>query len=244
MKRTQELFEKIEGYLAKKLSQEELSAFEKEMAADPELKREVEKHRELHNVMSDKGTLEFKEKLQKISEEIKKEQSKSNVYYSYWKIAASIIIILGVGTLLWSSLIKTNDLSDIYATYYNPYPTEDITRGDSANKLNNILKNYSEGKYDLVITELSESSSVSASEQLRLYLGNSYLNTGKEQKALLEFQSVPKSSKYYEDASWYNALTYLKMGKKKKSLEALNVIVQFNGIYKEKALQLIEKLKD
>ncbi|WP_299218871.1 hypothetical protein [uncultured Aquimarina sp.] len=244
MERTQELFEKIEGYLAQTLSEEEVLAFEKEIAENFELKREVEKQRELHQVLSDRDTLDFKEKLQKISAEVKKEQSKSNTYFLYWKIAASIIIILGVGTLLWNNLNKTDSFSDLYASYYTPYPAEDITRGDTANEWDDIVKNYSKGNYDKVISELTKTTSFTTLEQFGLYLGNSYLNTGKEREALLQFETISNESRYHEAANWYRALTHLKLGEIKKSSEILKEIINYNGIYKEKAMQLIQELKE
>ncbi|WP_298548627.1 hypothetical protein [uncultured Aquimarina sp.] len=244
MERTQELFEKIEGYLTQTLSKEEVLAFEKEMAEDSELKRELEKQRELHKVLSDKDTLDFKEKLQKISAEIKKEQSRSNTYFSYWKIAASIIIILGVGTLLWNNLNKTNNFSDLYASYYKPYPVEDVTRGDTTNEWEEIVKNYSEGNYDSVISKLEKTNSFITSERIRLYLGNSYLNTGKEREALLQFEMISDASRYRETANWYRALTHLKLGETNKSLEILKEIINYNGIYKEKAMQLKAELSE
>ncbi|WP_299313462.1 hypothetical protein [uncultured Aquimarina sp.] len=244
MERTQELFEKIEGYLAQTLSKEELLAFEKEIAEDSELKHELEKQRELHQVLRDRDTLDFKEKLQKISAEVKEEQSKSNIYFSYWKIAASIVIILGLGTLLWNNLSKTDSFSDLYASYYTLYPAEDSTRGDTANEWGEVVKNYTKGNYDAVISKLEKTTSLITSEQFRLYLGNSYLNTGKEQEALLQFQMISDTSRYGEAANWYRALTHLKLGDIKKSSEILNKIINYNGIYKEKAMQLKAELKE
>ncbi|MDH7446014.1 tetratricopeptide repeat protein [Aquimarina sp. 2201CG14-23] len=246
MERTQQLFEKIEEYLAMVLSEEDMVAFEKEMAADPELRDEVEKQRELHHILSDKDTLDFKEKIQKIAAEIKQEESKANTtsFFSYWKIAASIIIILGVGGLLWNNLDTKTTFSDLYASHYVPYPAEDVTRGETENKLDTILKEYTNGNYEKVIRELQKITTLSKVEQLRLYLGNSYLNTNKEQEAILQFERISDTSKYYEDASWYRALTYLKLGDSKTSKEILESIIQYNGIYKENAMKLIEKIME
>jgi len=247
MKRTPELFEKIEGYLFGTLSKEELLTFEKEMAIDSELIHEVEKQRELHRVLSDTDTLNFKEKLQKISAEVKQEQSVNNsttTQFSYWKIAATIIVLLGIGTLLWNNFNTADGFLDLYASYYEPYPAEDITRGDALSELDMIMKNYGQGNYDNVISELTKDASLSISDQLRLYLGNSYLSIGKEQEALLQFEAIGNISKYYEEANWFRALTYLKKGEVKKSTEILEKLVLYNGIYKEKAIELIEKYKE
>ncbi|KAA1242491.1 hypothetical protein [Aquimarina sp. RZ0] len=241
MKRSQQLFEKIEEYLANTLSQEEQVAFEKEMAMDSELKIEVEKQRELHRVLSDTDTMAFKEKLQKISAEIKQEESKTNSYFSYWKIAASIIILFGLGTLLWN-ISDSESPEDLYLAYYHPFPAEDHTRGETHNDTKGIIAAYVNGEYSRVIQKLEGLVKSSDQERFKLYLGNSYLNTNQEQKAIFQFQSIRKSSQYYETAKWYKALAYLKIGKKDSAKSILSSIINYKGIYKSKALELSEKL--
>ena len=120
MERTQELFEKIELYLSQELPAQEVIAFEKEISMDSELELEVEKHRELQRVLSDTDTLLFKEKLHKISTEIKQESSEESTtsYSLFWKIAASIIIVFGVWTLLWDKFTETPSKGNFFRSAY------------------------------------------------------------------------------------------------------------------------------
>ncbi|MDY8138477.1 hypothetical protein [Aquimarina sp. 2201CG5-10] len=245
MKRTQEIFEKIEGYLAKTLSQEERAAFEKELSINPELENEVEKHRILHQTLSDQDTLDFKEKLIKISKEIKEEEqikSTNKSFFSYWKIAASIIVLLGIGAILWSTIEPGDKMTDLYLSYYVAYPVEDATRGGTKDDLDAIMTDYVKKNYDKVINALETSPLLSDKEQLRLYLGNSFLNNNQEEKAILQFQNIQADSRFYEDANWYLALTYLKLGEVKKIPPLLQEIIQYNGIYKNKASKLLDEL--
>ncbi|GAA0712744.1 hypothetical protein GCM10009430_03500 [Aquimarina litoralis] len=246
MERTQELFEKIELYLSKELPVQEVISFEKEISMDSDLELEVEKHRELQRVLSDTDTLLFKEKIHKIRTEIKEENSEENTtsYAVFWKIAASIIIVFGVGSLLWNTLNTSDDFSDLYTAYYELYPVEDVIRGSSQLEKDVIMKNYAEGDYQKVVSILSGNTSFRLTEQFRLYLGNSYLNLGKEQSALEQFQQIGDNSKYSENASWYQALTYLKLKDAKKASILLKKIVDFDGVYKEKAKELLTKLED
>ncbi|WP_378179288.1 tol-pal system YbgF family protein [Aquimarina sp. SS2-1] len=246
MERTQELFEKIEGYLTERLSEKELTAFENEMPSDPELTLEVEKHRKLHEILSDSDTLHFKEKLQKINNEVRQEESssRSSSYFSYFKIAAFFVVLIGLGTLLWNNFNTSDNYSNLYISYYEPYPVEDITRGGEVNEMELIKKNYANGNYQKVVTALKNTNSTALSDLLRLYLGNSYLHLDKEKEALQQFEAITDTSNYFEDASWYQALTYLKLGEIKKSWELLKSIIRYDGIYKEKATQLIEKFKE
>lgn len=246
MERTQQLFEKIEGYLAKTLSSEEVIVFQKELAINQELQLEVEKHRELHHALSDTDTLAFTEKLLRIREEIKIDEVKNKAVSvfklpSYWKIAASLVFIIGLGTVLWQ-VSQKNSAHDLYMAYYIPYPADDVTRGATEKKPNEFLKNYRQKKYKEVSIELEKLMVVSKNEKLRLYLGNSYLNIGREQDALLEFKKVSDTSRYYQHANWFRALTYLKLEDAQLSISILQDIMKHNGIYKHKAAKLVEKL--
>ncbi|EZH71666.1 hypothetical protein ATO12_06815 [Aquimarina atlantica] len=245
MERTPEIFDKIEGYLSHTLPEEEIIAFEKELAANPELHEEVEKHRALHKTLSDQDTLDFKEKLMQISTTIKEEQDTTSTSISapYWKIAASIAILLGVGMLLWYTYINSfNNTQDLYGAYYEPFPVEDAMRGNTNNEeMQNIVKNYAKGAYDSVAVMLEKQPNLD--NQLRLYLGNSYLNINQEEKAVSSFKDINSNGKYYEVAKWYLSLTYLKLNTPKKSIPLLKEIITYNGAYKDKATKLLKALE-
>ncbi|PKV48181.1 hypothetical protein ATE84_0172 [Aquimarina sp. MAR_2010_214] len=243
MERTPEIFDKIEGYIAHTLPKEEIIAFEKELATNPELQEEVEKHRVLHKTLSDQDTLDFKEKLMKISASIKEEQSNSSapVSSSYWKIAASIAILFGVGMLLWHTYTNQHNTQDLYGAYYEPFPVEDVMRSNTNTEVQRIIKNYAKGAYDSVAVVLEKRPNLD--NQLQLYLGNSYLNTDQEEKAVSLFKDIKSSGKYYEVAKWYLSLTYLKLNTPKKSIPLLKEIITYNGVYKDKAIRLLEALE-
>ncbi len=242
MDRTPEIFEKIEGYLNNTLPKEELVAFEKEISNTPALKQEIEKHKSLHATLSDQDTLEFKEKLVKISTEIKKEETSSSFFSPFWKIAASIVVIFSVGTLFWYTINNQDQTKELYAQYYEPFPVEDVSRGEDDNALQDVMKSYSNGDYSIVISKLEELPNTIKKDLIHLYLGNSYLNTNQEEKAIGQFESIQKNSQYYENARWYLALTYLKWGNPKKIKPILQEIIEYNGVYKENATQLMNAL--
>ncbi|WP_025663424.1 hypothetical protein [Aquimarina megaterium] len=245
MERTPEIFDKIEGYLAHTLPEEEIIAFEKELATNPELQQEVEKHRVLHKTLSDQDTLDFKEKLMQISTTIKEEQNNLSAPTSapYWKIAASIAILLGVGMLLWYTYINQhNNTQDLYGAYYEPFPVEDAMRGNTnSEEMQSVVKNYAKGAYDSVAVVLEKHPNLN--NQLQLYLGNSYLNIDQEEKAVSLFKDIKSSGKYYEVAKWYLSLTYLKLNTPKKSIPLLKEIITYNGAYKDKATRLLNALE-
>ncbi|WP_103865390.1 tol-pal system YbgF family protein [Aquimarina sp. I32.4] len=245
MKRTPEIFDRIEGYINNTLTQDELTAFEKELAINSELQQETQKHREMHKILGDQDTLDFKEKLMRISANIHEEKQKvpSTKTYSYYlKIAASIAILIGIGTF-WYLTNAKNQIQDLYKAYYEPFPVEDIVRGNTNKEIQHIIKNYTSHSYDSVIVALEKYPDIENQHQLQLYLGNSYLNTNCEEKAIPLFIKIKNKSKYYEVAKWYLSLSYLKVNKPKKAIPLLNEIIRYNGAYKNKAKHLLTAIE-
>lgn len=245
MERTPEIFEKIEAYLSNSLSTEDSIAFEQELTANTELQQEVEKHRIMHTILADQDTLAFKEKLISISAKIKQEETANTALltnrFSLFKIAASIVVLSGVGVLLWHIVYtknQTRDL-DLYSAYYEPYPVEDIIRGKVNKDAEKVVKHYNNGSYDSVVYTLEKHPGLKEHQALQIYLGNSYLNTNQEEKAAKEFKTITGKGKYYEIAQWYLSLTYLKLNKSGKTKTLLKEIIQYNGAYKNKAHRLL-----
>ncbi len=248
MKRTQQLFDKIEAYLARTLPLEEREAFEKEMDENPELQLEVEKHRELHAVFADEDTMAFKQQLIEISRSIREEEAAAASTFKttsrFLKIAASIALIIGIGSAIWYTYTIQDQNNDLYAAYYSRYPVEDVTRGDKDNVLKNILKDYASGAYKNVIDSLENSNLKESNQRLKIYLGNSYLQTENPKDAITQFASITPSSRYYEIAQWYLSLAHLKKNQPKQSIKTLKNIIEFNGSYKRKAERLLKELSE
>lgn len=252
MKRTQQLFERIEEYLNETLPQDELESFNNEISVNPQLREEVEKHRDLHRVLSNTDLLDFRKKLQKVSDEIKEEKETFNIkkkritpFFTNWKVAASIVSIIGIGTLMWNNFIKpSGTIGDLYTENYIPYPVEDVTRGKETARdhWDTVMFHYAKGDYADVVSKLENMGTMSHLEQLKLYLGNSYLNTGRAKEAILQFGTIADTSKYYEDAIWYKALAYLKIGQTTETSQILKEVIKYNGIYKSNAKKLLKEL--
>ncbi len=245
MERTQEIFETIERYLADSLSKDEVTQFEARMANDPELQQEVAMHKALHQTLSDQDTLDFKEKLGRIRKEMKSEEPKVKklIFSSPLRIAAAIIVLLGVGVLFWNPA-PNDKIQDLYAEHYTPFPIEDITRGNTNTTLQKIMKNYRNGQYDSVVAVLEKNTNMVELQELQIYLGNSYLNTDQIQKAIAQFESISKQSGYYEASRWYLSLAYLKEKDTPKVKEVLEKIIGYKGVYKDNATQLLQALSE
>ncbi|MEW7277743.1 hypothetical protein ABW636_04025 [Aquimarina sp. 2201CG1-2-11] len=247
MERTPELFEKIEDYLQGSLPQEELVTFEQEMEKNDALKEEVAMHRALHTTLQDADTIAFKNKLKNISAHIRLDEAPDVVSIRpnrdglYYKMAAVIVVLFGIGTLLYTSNSAQHAL-DLYGAYYAPFPVEDMTRGETSIEVQDIIKQYGKGIYDSVVVALEKYPNIREQQPLSLYLGNSYLNIDQEEKAIQQFENV-EDTKYLEVAQWYLSLTYLKLNKTAKVEELLLEIIGYDGTYKSRATELLELLE-
>jgi len=238
MNRDQNTFERIESYLNQSLNAEEHADFERQIDSDPVLKQEVELHRSLYAELNDIDSLEFRKKVVEIGKNHNNQQPKSSFFS--WKIAASLLVLIGLSVYLW---LKPTTGEDLFETYYKAYPVEDMVRGENTTDNDEILQRYTNGNYNEVLADLKRLSKENPNnETLQLYLGNSYLNLDHEEEAIIVFQNITKQSKYYEDGQWYLALAYIKHKDFKKAKECLNWLIAYDGPHKKNAQELLHKI--
>ncbi len=239
MKRSEELFEKIERYLEGRLSKDELNAFEREISTDEGLKKEIELHRNLHTGLQDQDTVKFRKKLNELSSKSKK---KTGFRLPNWLKVAAVLIFAAVG--IWVTR-DTEGSNELYDKYYMQYPAEDVLRGEGTeNEKTKILQTYTNGNFKEVISKLEALSSKTPGDlSLKMYLGNCYLNTNQTEEAIAVFESLLGNTKYGEDALWYLALAHLKAQNRDRCAALLQEVSAANGILKDKADQLLEELR-
>lgn len=244
MERTSKIFDTIEQYLANTLSIEDRKVLEKEMAEDPELFLEVQKHRELRDVLQDTELLDFKRKLQIAQQEYYAEEKETRRlnWLRYSGAAAAIIVLIGMGSLFWENLGKQASATELYAEYYQPYPAQGQVRSEKDKQHKNITAAYAHAQYNEVVNSFTILNDDEKTNELKLYAGNSYLNLSKEEKAIAVLKTIPTTSGLYEDGLWYEVLSYLKMNNKEATLTSLEKLILYDGRYKTKALELRVKL--
>lgn len=241
VKRTPELFEKIEGYLNDTLSEPQKKSFEKEILANSKLKNEVEKHRELHLQLKNFDVLDFRKKLLEIESQtkIKNVVSKGNLRYLKPAVA-TILLLIGL-SLVW--LFLNNSQKNLFEKYYQPYPIEDVTRGEQDDLSFEITKKYNESEYQEIVQHLEMLvRDFPKNDLFKLYLGNSYLNLNEEDKAISVFSDISQNI-YKEEALWYTTLSYLKTNNIQNVKSEIDKVIQYDGIYKQNALELLDELK-
>ena len=235
--RNPEIFDLIESYLMDKLSSKDRQEFEQRMESDATLKAEVEKHFDLHKSISNADLIDFRKKVM-LAEKNYNSSSKS---ISWWKIAASLVVLLGLGILF--SILWDDKPAILFDDYYRPYPVEDVFRGEASNSLEQAVDLYTNEDYENAIPAFKKlKEKFPSNYQLTMYLGSCYLGINNPDKALNEFQQLTTIPAYQEHATWYLSLSYLSLGNKAKASSLLQKIVAYDGIYKSDAINLLEDL--
>jgi len=232
-------YEKIEAFLHNELPEEAHKLFEKEVLKNPKLQEEVDMYRLMETSLEDQDAIQMREKLQGV---IQKEQQPPTNQNNYLKIAAAVVLLITVAWFLIDNMISDRSLFD---DYYVAYLSEPVTRGEQ--KKSDLIKLYDQGSYQEAaagISKMLDDANVSSEEkdQYALYLGNCYLNTGETNKAIKQFQLILPASKRYEFAQWYLSMAYLKSNQVAQAIQTLNAVKEYDGLYKKKAIELMEKL--
>lgn len=241
----------MDDYLENRLIGRDLANFKKSLKFDAAFREELDKYRLLREALSDDDSIKFREKLISIDEKLTLEKANKGKVMPIqpktkkminWRIAATFIILFGLSSFFWL-LNPANE--NVFEDNYLPYPISDITRGVEAN--NNIpvkiTLDYKNKNYQKTIPFLEKQINQDTKNALlKLYLGNSYLNTSHEKKAISLFNSIEKTNEYYDDAQWFLGLSYLKINKIEKAKIAFKDLTSHPNLYKTKALKILETL--
>jgi len=120
MKRDRHILQK---YLDNELSESELSRFEHELDASPELMVDLDLYKEVDEAISDTEVLDFRAQLDGLREETKRSDGGRRVFrFSRpWHYAASAAVALLVAIGLATVLGRPLSNSDLFVKYMKPY---------------------------------------------------------------------------------------------------------------------------
>ncbi|WP_103069759.1 tetratricopeptide repeat protein [Aquimarina sediminis] len=262
----------IEAYLRGEMRGEELRAFEKEIATDSVLAREIALYREM-NVLYDDADWEITDsnienrKVNEYETFLKSEKGRSiansiqNVEDEYFDskpsnqmrrfivYVGSIAAILVIGLFVVFQLNKNFESENLYAEYKNWSDLPSLTLRNSNTDLAEAEKLFKQEKYkealDLFLKYQSEDKVSSVNSQVVLYIGISQLELDKNEDALQSFRALLHSDSLdATKAYWYISLAYLKMNQVDDAKEQLQELIKDPGNYKyETAKKILKKLK-
>jgi len=231
--------DKIDRYLNHEMSTEELSQFEREIKANPNLKNEIKQQKDIISYIEQKGNKDLKSFLSDIeykqtkpSDDVVKKQSKIiTLRKIVTGIAAGLAILLAS---IWTFRnTQIQQPSELFSEFYSPYPN-DLVKIERSNENNSFLQKamikYSQKEYQAAINDIDQyifnEESEHLDNELLFFKAISYvsLNNLPEARQSLETLNSIENFEYSDKVSWYLSLVYLKTGDivtAKKSLEQL-----------------------
>jgi tetratricopeptide (TPR) repeat protein len=133
--------------------------------------------------------------------------------------------------------VSTDPSGQLFEAYYNAYPEEVLTqmrstaeesRSDDKARLIEGLQAYKTKNFEAAASQIQAYLQEQPNDLIaRFYLGMTYMELKQFDQAQQTFEPVIEArSTYYEEASWYNALSLLKQNEKTKAEEQLQLITQ------------------
>ena len=253
----------MQEYLDNLMSEEDSTAFEKELNNNEELQRDFDLLKDIEHELGNKELINFKKKLSGVMEQpiqttvIKKDKGKViSLSRRILSLAASFLVI---GLAGWWFLSQPASPEQIYANNFSVHPDklsieiEDrlSETGFGINKealgnLQNAINTYNNGDYQMAIQQLNAYKNANSEDVLASYaqfyeavalLKNGKIEAGQEQLESLSKVNFPLQA----DAQWYLALANLQQGnitKAKEILQSLTAVTR----YQKKATNILNDL--
>jgi len=240
-----EIIVTIEQYLNDEMSPHERKDFESRLAADEELRKDLELYNSINTTMSASPN---EDALRKTLEQMNKKYFAGSapvrkISLKKWlAVAASLVIIVATG--LYFLLGNKPSAEKLYALYAQHDALNIQLRGDAADSIKEKAATAFNNKNYSTALPLLESSlqQQPADAPIQFSLAICYLETAKYNEAEKIFLQMETGQSAYADAAkWYLALTALKQNDLVKCRSRLNSIASSSAYY-TKAKQLLEKL--
>ena len=214
--------ERIDRYILGEMNEAERQAFEADIAADPNLRKDYELQREIALAVQ---RVHLKRRMQDIEQKAKINRKKKIRTISSWSIAAVVacFCIIGVEMKLSSDLSYASMLC--YAETEAPISRSD---GEIEQLIFTAYQNIGEKNLTAAENNLDR-----ADEQIESQLRiTSATDEDEYRREILLMQK--------EDIEWYRTLILMNQGKILKSRKALKSIIESDGRYASEARKILE----
>lgn len=238
----------IEKYHNGTLLTAENQAVKDRMASDPVFKSMVEDYSDIIDGIRSAGKEKFKIEVAGWEKEIRAEEHRkgrgvSFLFYKYWQIAAVFLIVALVA--IYFFLPKNADTSEaLYASYFVPYEDVMSVREGSDVLLTEAIHFYNNKEYSAASARFQRYVSEKPTDlNAQFYLGVSLVESGKVEDGIDALTLVINGKGLLlEQAEWYRALAYLKLGDIESCKKQLNEINHEGHDYQSKAASLLSDL--
>jgi len=253
--------EQIDRYLLGRMDQTEKEAFEKQLKDDAELREDMELSRHIINAFHHEGEQEAFDALKSMSEEdIKRIISSTQETKKPRKHSLTAWVSMGaaalIGLLVYIGTIPQYSSEELFANYYTTQSYEAYpSRGDSEltieerMQLQQAKKLYEQKEYQQALNiyeRFFEKSPdwKSLPEEIIFHAAICQFETGNSLSAeeKLSYLAYSGESEFEEEALWNLSFVYLKENQRKKAKECLQKLIEKEGVYVDKAKEIIWKI--
>ena len=259
--------EALQAYLDGTLPEAQRTAFEQQLAAQPELQEFVDAYTQAERLQDGDWPLtqnqealsealrKFRgEEVQDFAQQLQAAQARYQVpaaptplWRKPWVAVAGLAAAAAL--LLFLFLPGSVSPTDAYAQYnsWDELPSLSVKSTTSEAKATQLERDFRAGNYEasLHLGEELVTASEAVNPNLWLYYGISQLETGDTQGALTTFKELTQSPTLdAHKGYWYQALAYLKEGRTAEARTALEAVTADPKHYRyEEAKDLLKKLK-
>ena len=229
----EERYDIFEKYLRGTLNGLEQKEFESNLASSPELQKELELHKGLHQAIGDKKLQYFAELVQESESNYIGKKSKNNISFlkKYSRRIAAGAAVLFLAVMSYLFLFPKPTAEKLFAEYFEPYNAPGTFRSEDLATLDNdfilALARYDEGQYAEAANYFSKTLEKSPDKDIAIFLrGVSYLAVDSLVLAEDDLKAVveDEESLFQDQGRWYLGMVYLKQGKKEKAQTILTSI--------------------
>lgn len=230
----------IEKYILGTLTSEERAQVEEWIKTDPSFKEELEFQSKLKTVIEKEEDTAFKTNL-KTYEQAHHRKSKRPILR--WLVAASFMVLVVVGSLLYTKSASNT----LFAENFQPYANviQPVVRGNNAEDIKTkAFLAYENEEFELAESHFTTLLNTTSDAYVLFYLANTKLALDKANEAIPLLNSYLSTGENLgSQAQWYLALAHLHLENELQAKLELQKIVKFEGYSMEEATLLLEKLK-
>lgn len=234
----------INGYFENSLSQDQLTEFEQLLKTDADFASEVEFQKELQYSLKKNERQEIKQMFSEVNHE---NGSKGKIIRMRpWLVAASIVLLVGLTSWFFFFNTATINTDQLYASNFAPYDNvvHPIERGNEIEDLKTrMFLAYEDQNYELWLKLSEEMVAKQKDDYIDFYSAIVYMQLENHKKAVPLLRGYINGNGELDDrATWYLALSLLKLGEIEESKETLKELIEMGSFKKKDAEKLLEDL--
>lgn len=237
--------DKIERYLLDQMDLNEKAEFENELENNPLLKEQLELEEAIVTQIRNRAFVD--QQISAAKKEMQKGKTIRLTLYTVVSLAAMLVLVFVVHGV-WQGQQYNQLYASNFVTYTNDYlQTDGVTRGETTIDSLQVLAmtTYENQNFTEAETQLDQILAKNENPELRFYLAVSQLQNGKTELAQQTLETLYVQTpdyRYYEQTRWYLALVHLKLHHKTEAKKYLDELVKLEGVYWDKAKELLKKL--